>query len=416
MQLKDPNIAPPHQTFPTVSSHYKVNSPPFNSTNLSNYLRIIMFGCWGQESCKKFQHLAADVSPYKMQTDENHQYLKSSNLFDNEFLVVQINETVVAMADTYAEFCFNLKQHKDTPFPKAVPEDKHFYRSTALFRFTADLLKKAVTAGINPKLNVDPRSIGFDPGDVDRYGYYNLFVTNLPFYMQHIWRPETAEFYELSQPEEKEQEDAAREARMETDIAASDTTEEDEEESNEGEETEDSANEQEYKVDISKYSMIFKVQTKLTVKTIKRGQGAAKLSDKEFNALPWYGMERHLQYQSIELKIDNLWNALFAEGTSTPLQTLMIKVNENKATTPVNKKLTKKHFFDELSLESGTLDAAGTDALDISDRLEGHVEELRNMKAKKGINIPVNVIEKVSSMVEQVKDLQQKIDEANNNI
>jgi hypothetical protein len=162
--------------------------------------------------------------------------------------------------------------------------------------------------------------------------------------------------------------------------------------------------------------MIFKVHTKLTVKTTKRGQGAAKLSDKEFNALPWYGMERHLQNQSIEPKIDNLWNALFAEGTSTSLKTHMLKVNENKATTPVTKKLTKKHFFDELSLESGTLKAAGTDVLDISDRLEGHIEELRNMKAEKGINIPVNVFEKVASMVDEVKELQQKIDEANNNI
>jgi hypothetical protein len=124
---------------------------------------------------------------------------------------------------------------------------------------------------------------------------------------------------------------------MEANIAASDTTEEDEEEANEGEETEDSVNEQEYKVDISKYSMIFKVHTKLTVKTTKRVQGAVKLSDKVFNALPWYGLERHLKNQSIEPKIDNLWIALFAEGTSTPLHTLMIKVNENKATTPVTK-------------------------------------------------------------------------------
>jgi hypothetical protein len=36
---------------------------------------------------------------------------------------------------------------------------------------------------------------------------------------------------------------------------------------------------------------------------------------------------------------------------------LMIKVNENKSTTPVTKKLTKKQFFDELSLTSGALDA-----------------------------------------------------------
>jgi hypothetical protein len=122
MQLKDPKIAFPHQMFPTGSSPYKVNSPSFNSTNLPNYLCIIMFGCWGQEGYKHFQHLAADVSPYKMQTDEKRQYLKSSNLFDNELLVVQINKTVIAMADTYAEFCFNLTQHKDSPFPKAVPD------------------------------------------------------------------------------------------------------------------------------------------------------------------------------------------------------------------------------------------------------------------------------------------------------
>jgi hypothetical protein len=112
---------------------------------------------------------------------------------------------------------------------------------------TADLLKKVVTAGINPKLNVDPHFIGFDPEDVDRYGYYALFVTNLPFYIQHIWGPETEDFYELLQPEEKEQEGTAREARMEANVAASDATGEDEEEENKGEEIEDSENEQEKK-------------------------------------------------------------------------------------------------------------------------------------------------------------------------
>jgi hypothetical protein len=154
-------------------------------------------------SYKTFQHLAADVSPYKMQTDEKRQYLQLSNLFDNEFLVVQINETAIAMDDTYSEFCLNLTQHKDIPSPKSVPDVKHFYRSMALFRLTADLLKKAVTAGINPKLNMDPRYISFDPEDVERYVYYALFVPNLPFCMQKIWGREMEEFYELLQPEEK---------------------------------------------------------------------------------------------------------------------------------------------------------------------------------------------------------------------
>jgi hypothetical protein len=71
---------------------------------------------------------------------------------------------------------------------------------------------------------VDPRSIGFDPDDVDRYGYCALFVTNLPFYMQQLWGPETADLYELLQPDENEKEDAAREARMEGNVAAGDAT------------------------------------------------------------------------------------------------------------------------------------------------------------------------------------------------
>jgi hypothetical protein len=87
---------------------------------------------------------------------------------------------------------------------------------------------------------------------------------------------------------------------MEANVAAADATGEDEEEANEGEETEDPENEQEYEVDISKYSMIFKVHIKLTVKTTKTGQGTAKLSHKVFNAVPWYGLEHHLQNQSIE--------------------------------------------------------------------------------------------------------------------
>jgi hypothetical protein len=65
MQLKDPKIAFPHQMFPTVSSPYKVNSPPFNSTNLPNYLRIVMFGSGVRRVKKKSSILPRMCHPTK---------------------------------------------------------------------------------------------------------------------------------------------------------------------------------------------------------------------------------------------------------------------------------------------------------------------------------------------------------------
>jgi hypothetical protein len=79
-----------------------------------------------------------------------------------------------------------------------------------------------------------------------------------------------------------------------------------------------------------------------------------------------------LQNQSIEPKVDNLWNALFSEGTSTPLQTLMIKVNKNKAITPVTKNLTKIFLTNHLSnqehsmQQEPTLSTSRTDLKDMS--------------------------------------------------
>ena len=383
MRLKNPKMAFPHQMIPTVPSPYRVNSPPFNSTNLPNYLRIIMFGCWGTESFKTFKSLAADVEPFKVQAKEKRQYLKSNNLFDNEFLVVQINETVMSMSDTYADFCFELTQHKKTPFPKAVPDDKHFYRSIALFRLTTDLLKKAVSAGINPSLNMDPRSIGFDPEDVKQFGYYALFVTNLPFYMQQIWTTESVDFYNLMTPEEQEQEDEAKKEHHEDDKATDDESDESGGEESEGDTNEDPMDEDQYKLDISKYSTIFKVHSKLTVKNTKRGDGVAKHPDDKFNALPWYGHERLMQDQSIQPHIDTLWNDLFTEITTTTLKKLMIKVNENKATTHVTKNLSKKEIFEKLSQNTGDLHGAATDAMTLTERLEAHEEELQLLKAEK---------------------------------
>jgi hypothetical protein len=65
--------------------------------------------------------------------------------------------------------------------------ERTFYHNMALLVFSGQLLERANTKGINPKIKGDPEYFGFSQVDVYRYGYYLLFVMSLPMYIHNIW-------------------------------------------------------------------------------------------------------------------------------------------------------------------------------------------------------------------------------------
>jgi hypothetical protein len=74
-------------------------------------------------------------------------------------------------------------------------EDRTSYRNMALFVFTNQLLHKS--KGSNPNIDGDPEHFGFSQDDVDRYGYYYLFLVNFPAYDEKIWDVKNADYLHL---------------------------------------------------------------------------------------------------------------------------------------------------------------------------------------------------------------------------
>jgi hypothetical protein len=82
-------------------------------------------------------------------------------------------------------------------------EDMTFYRNMLLFIFTGQLLERTRSKGTNPDIEGDPGYFGFHQDDIDRYGYYFLFLRNLPRYAEKIWDLDIADYLHLMPIREK---------------------------------------------------------------------------------------------------------------------------------------------------------------------------------------------------------------------
>jgi hypothetical protein len=89
-----------------------------------------------------------------------------------------------------------------------------------LFIFTGQLLDRARSKGINPDIEGDPEYFGFHQEDVDRYGYYFLFLRNLPRYAAEIWDSDRADYIHLMPLKEKRkrEKELAAEAEEESEV------------------------------------------------------------------------------------------------------------------------------------------------------------------------------------------------------
>jgi hypothetical protein len=65
------------------------------------------------------------------------------------------------------------------------------------------LSDRARSKGINPDIEGDPEYFGFQQEDVDRYGYYFLFLRNLPRYAAEISDSDRAGYIHLMPLKEK---------------------------------------------------------------------------------------------------------------------------------------------------------------------------------------------------------------------
>jgi hypothetical protein len=79
-------------------------------------------------------------------------------------------------------------------------------------------LERARSKGINLEIEGDPGYFGFHQEDVDRYGYYFLFLRNLPRYAETIWDLDIADYLHLMPIEEKrkKEKELAAEANKES--------------------------------------------------------------------------------------------------------------------------------------------------------------------------------------------------------
>jgi hypothetical protein len=96
-------------------------------------------------------------------------------------------------------------------------EYQTFYRNMLLFVSSGQLLERTTSKGVNPNIEGDPTYFGFSQVGVDRYGYYFLFLVNLPTYAEKMCDPENADYLQSMLVKERRKREKELEAEEEED-------------------------------------------------------------------------------------------------------------------------------------------------------------------------------------------------------
>jgi hypothetical protein len=145
--------------------------------------------------------LACDGATFWLQAAPR-EYLASRNLFNNELLVVTISRTALSLATFYSNFT-EKKCNGEYKLIHVNREDRTFYCNMLLLIFTGQLLEGARSKGIHPDIEGKTEYYGFHQDNVDRYGYYFLFLRNFPHYAEKIWVLGNADYMHLMPIKEK---------------------------------------------------------------------------------------------------------------------------------------------------------------------------------------------------------------------
>jgi hypothetical protein len=98
-----------------------------------------------------------------------------------------------------------------------------------------------------------------------------------------------------------------------------------------------------YTFDMRDLGQLMRINVKLLVKQVaKTSPKPNKCDPTEWDALPWDGVEKNLEDVHIHPCISRLWRAFFYRETKTPLQKLMVAVNNQSMSDSRSETLTKK--------------------------------------------------------------------------
>jgi hypothetical protein len=98
-----------------------------------------------------------------------------------------------------------------------------------------------------------------------------------------------------------------------------------------------------YTFDMRDLGQLMRINVKLSVKQVaKTSPKPNKWDPTEWDALPWDGVENNLEDVPIHPCISRLWRDLFSRETKTPLQKLMVAVNNQLMSNSRSDTLSKK--------------------------------------------------------------------------
>jgi hypothetical protein len=298
-----------------------------------------MFGCYNVATKNVFDALACDAVAFGVQASPM-EYLTSRNLFHNELLVLTLSRMALSLAMSYSNF-MEQTCNGEYKLIHVNREDRALYRNMLVFIFTGHFLERARSTGISPDIEGDPGYFGFHQDDVYRYGYYLLFLRNLPRYTKNIWDLDNANYLHLMPIKEKHKK--AKELAAEADEESGDEETPPGTPGPVGNEIiqDDWKDVKKYTFDMRDLGQLMRINLKLSVKKV------AKTSPKPNKCDPsvWDVLAWDLHDIPIHPCVSHMWRPLFYRETKTPLQKLMAAVNSQSMLDSMSETLSKKIWW-----------------------------------------------------------------------
>jgi hypothetical protein len=106
-----------------------------------------------------------------------------------------------------------------------------------------------------------------------------------------------------------------------------------------------------YTFDMRDLGQLMRINLKLSVKQVsKTSLKPSKCDPSEWDALPWEGVGKNLNDIPIHPCVSRIWRALFSRENKTPLQKLMVSVNNQSTFDSRSETLSKKDMVEALDI------------------------------------------------------------------